>query len=105
VVTKEDRNFQSRRAVTVFVTDRLKSDTVPYGTPAWDAGDWTPHGPQSGYDLAIDVDFDEPMIGGTAQHTVRNTSEGAVRHIPLMLYRMMRVTDLTDTEGRQLRFT
>lgn len=57
------------------------------------------------YDLEIEVDFDEPKIRGAGRLTVRNTSERSVRHIPLMLYRMMRVTELTDLEGRRPRFT
>ncbi len=57
------------------------------------------------YDLAFEVDYDEPKIRGTGQLTVRNTSDHAVRHVPLLLYRMMKVTDLRTPDGRPLRFT
>jgi len=57
------------------------------------------------YDLAIEVDFEEPKIRGTGRLTVRNTSDHPVNHVPLMLYRMMTVTDLTSLDGTPLRFT
>ena len=56
------------------------------------------------YDLAIQVDYDEQQIRGTGRLTVRNTSEHPVRHVPLLLYRMMKVTDLTAHDGSPLRF-
>jgi aminopeptidase N len=57
------------------------------------------------YDLAIEVDYQEPKIRGTGQLTVRNTSDHSADHIPLLLYRMMKVTNLTDVDGNPLRFT
>jgi hypothetical protein len=57
------------------------------------------------YDLAIEVDFEEPKIIGTGRLTVRNTSDHSVNHVPLLLYRMMKVTDLTALDGTPLRFT
>ena len=57
------------------------------------------------YDLAIEVDFEEPRIRGTGRLTVRNTSDHSVNHVPLLLYRMMKITDLTALDGNPLRFT
>ncbi|UCG88561.1 MAG: hypothetical protein JSW71_08475 [Gemmatimonadota bacterium] len=57
------------------------------------------------YDLAIEVDFEETKIRGTGRLTVRNTSDRSVDRVPLLLYRMMRVSELTDLEGHPLRFT
>lgn len=57
------------------------------------------------YDLAIEVDYDEPKIRGAGQLTVRNTSDRSVRRVPLLLYRMMKVTALTTPDGTPLRFT
>jgi len=57
------------------------------------------------YDLAIEVDYQESKIRGTGQLTVRNTSDHSVEHIPVLLYRMMKVTDLRDHYGNPLVFT
>ncbi len=57
------------------------------------------------YDLAIEVDFEEPKITGTGRLTVRNTSDHSVDDVPLLFYRMMKVTDLTAVDGSPLRFT
>jgi hypothetical protein len=57
------------------------------------------------YDLAIEVDFEQSKIRGSGRLTVRNRSDHSVDHIPLMLYRMMKVTDLTAVDGTPLPFT
>ncbi len=57
------------------------------------------------YDFDIDVDYDEQLIRGTGQLTVRNTTHHAVRHVPLLLYRMMKVTALTALDGSPVCFT
>jgi hypothetical protein len=57
------------------------------------------------YDLAIVVDYDETMIRGSGRLTVRNISDHTVRQIPLVLYRMMKVTELTTPDGDPLPYT
>jgi hypothetical protein len=57
------------------------------------------------YELAIVVDYDESMLKGTGQLTVRNTSDHTVRQIPLVLYRLMKVTALTTPDGDPLQYT
>ena len=57
------------------------------------------------YDLAITVDYDQRIINGSGRITVRNTSEHPVRHVPLLLYRMMKASDIVGVDGRRLRFT
>ncbi len=57
------------------------------------------------YDLVFVVDFDESRIEGTGLLTVRNTTDRSVRHIPLLLYRMMKVTEVKDVDRGPLGFT
>jgi len=57
------------------------------------------------YDLDFEVDYDEQQIRGTGQLTVRNTADHPVNQIPLLLYRMMKVTSLTTLDGSPLSFT
>jgi hypothetical protein len=57
------------------------------------------------YDLAIAVDYDESMITGSGRLTVRNRSDRSVRRVPLLLYRMMKVTELTSPDGDPLPYT
>ncbi len=57
------------------------------------------------YALDFDVDCDEQRVNGSGQLTVRNKSDHAVRHIPLLLYRMMKVTEVTTLDGTSLQFS
>lgn len=57
------------------------------------------------YDLAIEVDYEKSQIRGGGQLTIRNVSDHSVNQVPLLLYRMMKVTSLTAMDGSPLEFT
>lgn len=54
------------------------------------------------YDLAIEVNYDAETIHGVARIRIRNIDRQAVRRVPLLLYRLMRVTSARDEHGRPL---
>ena len=56
-------------------------------------------------DLALSVDYEEARLAGTATLAVENTSEEPVLLIPLLLYRLMTVSEVTDEAGGALAFT
>jgi len=56
-------------------------------------------------DLALSVDYEEARLAGTATLTMENTSEEPVSLIPLLLYRLMMVSEVTDEAGGALAFT
>ncbi len=55
--------------------------------------------------LALSVDYEEARLAGTATLAVENTSEEPVSLIPLLLYRLMTVSEVTDEAGGALAFT
>jgi len=56
-------------------------------------------------DLALAVDYEEARLTGTATLAVENTSEEPVLLIPLLLYRLMTVSEVSDEAGGALAFT
>lgn len=57
------------------------------------------------YDLNILVDYENEKIEATCGLTVENQFQQAVSRLPLVLYRLMRVTSVEDEQGRQLNFS
>jgi aminopeptidase N len=56
------------------------------------------------YGLEIDLDVDARRLSGTATIRVRNSSREVADHVPLLLYRLMRVDEVRDDGGRPLEF-
>ena len=54
------------------------------------------------YDLSIEVNYDQETLHGSARVRVENTSSRPATQIPLLLYRLMRVTSVQDESGRRL---
>jgi hypothetical protein len=57
------------------------------------------------YELGVALDFDAEILRGTAGIEVRNPSARPVRQVSLLLYRLLRVTAVRDSRGRELRFS
>ncbi|MGB3863375.1 MAG: M1 family aminopeptidase [Candidatus Aminicenantaceae bacterium] len=57
------------------------------------------------YMLNIDVDYDQEKIFGECELTVQNPEEESMHTLPLILYRLLDVTSITDTNGKNLTFT
>lgn len=56
------------------------------------------------YDLKIQIDFKQQRLNGNCLLTVQNVGEEAQREIPLELYRLMKVSAVTDRAGNPLVF-
>jgi hypothetical protein len=57
------------------------------------------------YVLDLSVDYKTEKITGVCRLTVHNITENDVDHIPLLLYRVMHVTSVTDEDGNDMQFT
>ncbi len=56
------------------------------------------------YRLSINVDYEKEKLNANCVLTVKNRSEKETDHIPLLLYRLMKVTSISDAEGEPVRF-
>lgn len=56
------------------------------------------------YDLDVKVDYAAKKVFGRCRLTVRNPTEDLIPEIPLLLYRLLKVTSLTDTQGAPIPF-
>lgn len=56
------------------------------------------------YDLEVAVDYETSKISGLCRLTVLNPTDHPLPHIPLLLYRLLRVTDITDDSGTPIPF-
>jgi len=56
------------------------------------------------YDLDVTVDYNRELIHATAAITVKNTSDSMVAEIPLILYRLMNVLNVTDKKGDPVHY-
>ncbi len=56
------------------------------------------------YVLDLTVDYEKGIISGICRLTVESISAEETDHIPLLLYRLMRVTSVTDGDGNKLPF-
>ena len=57
------------------------------------------------YDLNILVDYENEKIEAACGLTVENRFHHSVNRLPLVLYRLMRVTSVEDEQGRKLYFS
>jgi hypothetical protein len=56
------------------------------------------------YEINLDIDYEEEKLSGKARLTLRNNSDLSVRHLPLLLYRLMTVRSATGEGGMPLSF-
>lgn len=56
------------------------------------------------YKLDIKIDYDEERLYGKCQLTITNPTIEPVQMVPLVLYRLMRVTKITDEHGKALPY-
>lgn len=54
--------------------------------------------------LEVEPDFEAERVAGTAILTLRNRSDAPLARVPLILHRLMRVTSVTDGDGRAVTF-
>jgi len=57
------------------------------------------------YDLDIRLDYEQEKVFGHCRLMVINASSGSVSQIPLLLYRLMKVTSVKDEDGSELPYT
>ena len=57
------------------------------------------------YELNVRVDYESKRVEGTAMIRLRNRTDHPVDHMPLLLYRLMRVTSIRDAAGNPLEHT
>lgn len=56
------------------------------------------------YNLDLKIDFKEKLLSGECGMTVTSSSNKPISTIPLLLYRLMKVTSVKDDKGNPLRF-
>jgi hypothetical protein len=56
------------------------------------------------YELDIKVDYKAEKVFGKCLLTINNPSEKSVTHIPLILYRLLKVTAITDEQGTSIPY-
>ncbi|MGW8281676.1 MAG: hypothetical protein ACWGON_00130, partial [Gemmatimonadota bacterium] len=54
--------------------------------------------------LTVSVDYEAERVVGTSTLTLKNTSNIVLSRVPLILNRVMRVSDVTTGDGRKLTF-
>lgn len=57
------------------------------------------------YDLDVRVDYEDRKLFSACRLTVSNPTEEAVDHVPLLLYRLLRITSVRDPGRNALSFT
>ncbi len=57
------------------------------------------------YKLDITIDYDKEQLKGICQLTIINSADQSVQAVPLLLYRLMQVNNITTSEGDTLTFT
>jgi hypothetical protein len=66
---------------------------------------WKPHQLKTVfYNLDLKIDFKENHLSGECGMTITSNSNKPVTNIPLLLYRLMKVTSVKDDKGNPLRF-
>ena len=56
------------------------------------------------YKLDIKIDYENEQLIGKCQLAITNPTAGPVQKVPLILYRLMKVTSITDASGKTLAF-
>lgn len=57
------------------------------------------------YELDLRPDFDDGTLAGRVRLSFTNVGDAPTAEVPLVLYRLMRVTELTRGDGRPLQYT
>ncbi len=60
---------------------------------------------QLALDLQVSLDYPQDRLAGIVRLTVGNAGDNPVFHVPLLLNRLMLFRKVTDSSGRELRFT
>ncbi len=56
------------------------------------------------YDLDVKVDYKAKKVYGKCRLTVHNPTDKPISHIPLLLYRLLKVTSVTDEKGAAIPY-
>lgn len=56
------------------------------------------------YELDVKVDYKAEKVYGKCSLTVLNPTENAIQHLPLILYRLLKVTAMTDEQGAPIPY-
>ena len=56
------------------------------------------------YELDVKVDYKAEKVYGKCSLTVLNPTENAIQHLPLLLYRLLKVTAMTDEQGAAIPY-
>ncbi|MCP4896592.1 MAG: M1 family metallopeptidase [bacterium] len=56
------------------------------------------------YDLRLKIDYENEKLSGTSRMTIANASGEPARVVPMLLYRLMKVSSVKDDEGKSLSF-
>ncbi len=59
----------------------------------------------TGYKISFELDPPTHCLIGDATITIRNGSTTAIKHVPVLLYRLMDITTITGDQGKPLAFT
>lgn len=60
---------------------------------------------ESRYEMAVEVDFESETISVEVDLTVENRGDQAVAEVPILLYRLLLVSQVTDSKGTELAFS
>jgi hypothetical protein len=94
-----------RKIASVFAAAGLAafifaSPAAPQGVPETGLA-WRP----VSYELDLRIDYEKEIVSGRCRLTVRNAAAEAVSEMPLLLYRLMKVTAVRDEGGRDVKFS
>jgi hypothetical protein len=56
------------------------------------------------YEVKVKVDYENKKVSGSCLLSVRNSGDQAVSHVPLILYRLLKVTSVADETGHALPY-
>jgi hypothetical protein len=56
------------------------------------------------YELDVKVDYEKEKISGKCLLTVHNPADQAISHVPLILYRLLKVTSVTSETGESIPY-
>ena len=56
------------------------------------------------YDLDVKVDYATKKILGRCRLTVHNPTDQPISHVPLLLYRLLKITAITDEQGMAIPY-
>ena len=56
------------------------------------------------YELDVKVDYAAKKVFGSCRMTVHNPTDKSISHVPLLLYRLLKVTAITDEKGEAIPY-